>query len=293
MNYLIQVQKGIDFIETNLDFDISIEDIAKQAGISRWHFQRIFKALTKETLKSYIRSRRLANALPKLLSTNQRIIDIALTAGYESQESFSRSFRKVYQLNPNEYRKLGKKNQFVTKVQFNEQYLRHINQSISLTPIIYQQPSMTMAGVKTLFYSDDSEKNNISEKLPPLWASFIPRMDEIPYRIGDKAYGVITTAQQKDSELLEYYAAVAVSNRGTVPEGMVYFELEAASYAKFKHIGYPERLDDTVNYIYSNWLMRSDYQHNYGADLEIYGDQYRPDSADSIVEYAIPLIRSQ
>ena len=98
MNYLKQVQTGIDFIEANLDLDFSLADVATASGISQWHFQRIFKALTNETLKTYIRSRRLAISLDKLLTTNTRIIDIAISAGFDSQESFTRAFKKVFDM---------------------------------------------------------------------------------------------------------------------------------------------------------------------------------------------------
>lgn len=54
MNYLKQVQKGIDYIEANLDQIITAHQVAAEAGISQWHFQRIFKALTNETLKTYL-----------------------------------------------------------------------------------------------------------------------------------------------------------------------------------------------------------------------------------------------
>ena len=113
MNYLRQVQTGIDYIEGRLDYDITLAEVAKAAGISQWHFQRIFKALTNETLKTYIRSRRLTNSLDKLLGTNTRIIDIALSAGFESQESFTRAFKKTFDITPNEYRKLGAKSLFL------------------------------------------------------------------------------------------------------------------------------------------------------------------------------------
>ena len=73
MHYLKQVQRGIDFIEEHLDFDIQSAEVARRAGISHWYFQRIFKALTNETLKTYIRSRRMANALNKLSGSDQRI----------------------------------------------------------------------------------------------------------------------------------------------------------------------------------------------------------------------------
>ena len=109
MNYLKQVQKGIDFIEANLDFELSLKQIAEEAGISQWHFQRIFKALSNETLKTYIRSRRLANALVKLFNTKQRIIEIAVAAGFESQESFTRAFKKAFDMTPNQARKIGNK----------------------------------------------------------------------------------------------------------------------------------------------------------------------------------------
>ena len=167
---------GINYIEANLDYDMSLAQIARQAGLSQWHFQRIFKALTNETLKTYIRSRRLANSLDKLLNTKHRIIDIAISAGYESQESFTRVFKASFNLTPNEYRKLGDNSLFLKKLEFDSEYLRHINQNISLEPEMLKQTSMRLIGLKTCFYSTDSEKNNIGEKLPDLWAEFLTRM---------------------------------------------------------------------------------------------------------------------
>jgi AraC family transcriptional regulator len=62
MTYLEQVQRGIDYIEANLDREIEPALVARHAGISQWHFQRIFKGLTNETLKAYIRSRRFSES---------------------------------------------------------------------------------------------------------------------------------------------------------------------------------------------------------------------------------------
>ena len=158
MAYLKQVQIGIDYIEANLDYDISLSRVASEAGLSQWHFQRIFKALTNETLKTYIRSRRLALALDKLLTTDQRILDIALAAGYESQESFTRVFKETFGLTPNEYRKIGDKKLFLKKPVFDSAYLEHINKNISLSPEIYRQPTMHVVGLRTRFYSVDSDE---------------------------------------------------------------------------------------------------------------------------------------
>lgn len=288
MNYLKQVQKGIDFIEANLDFELSLKQIADQACISQWHFQRIFKALTNETLKTYIRSRRLANALEKLFNTDQKIIEVAITAGFESQESFSRAFKKAFDMTPNQARKVGNKNLFLKKIEFNTEYLKHINRNISLAPEIYTQEKIMLVGMKTQFYSVDSEKNNIAKKLPALWDEFLLRMDEIENTIPNIGYGAIQQTQHK-TDLLEYTAAIEVTQLEKLPKGMISLEIPASRYAKFTHKGDVKNIDNTVNYIYSSWLMQSGERHSYAPDLEIYGADYLPDSNESIIHYAIPL----
>jgi len=288
MHYLTQVQKGIEYIEANLDDEIFLHDVAKQAGISQWHFQRIFKALTNETLKTYIRARRLSIVFESLLTTDKKIIDISIAAGFESQESFTRAFKKAFDMTPNEARKIGNKNLFLNKVQFDAEYLRHININLSLTPEIVTQKRMQLVGVKTEFYSVDSEKNNMADKLPLLWDEFVPRMEEIQHKVSGLAYGVIQQTKEK-TDLLEYYAVVEVSDINDLPEGMVSVEIPVSTYAKFTHKGNVASINNTVNYVYSSWLMQSDKRHTYGADLEIYGEVYIPDSDDSVVYYSIPI----
>ena len=145
-NYLRQIQTGIDYIEVNLDFEISLQKVSQEAGLSQWHFQRIFKALTNETLKTYIRSRRLANAFVNLVTTKLKIIDIAITSGFDSQESFTRAFKKAFKMTPNEARKIGNKNLFLKKAEFDIEYLQHINKNISLEPNIYIQKRKLVVG---------------------------------------------------------------------------------------------------------------------------------------------------
>src|SRR5262249_2902163 len=153
-----------DYIETRLDEDIALSDVARVAGVSQWHFQRIFKALTGETLKAYIRARRLAGSLDRLLKTDLRILDIAMFAGFESQEAFARAFKKAFGLTPQEYRAIGSKSLFLKKVQIDSDYLRHINQNVSTEPEVAERPEMTLVGVRTVFFGVDSEKNNVGEQ---------------------------------------------------------------------------------------------------------------------------------
>jgi AraC family transcriptional regulator len=288
VNYLKQVQAGIDHIEANLDFDLEISEVANAAGLSQWHFQRIFKALTNETIKTYIRSRRLALSLDKLLTTQARILDIALAAGYESQEAFSRAFKLSFGITPNEYRKLGDKSLFLRKVGIDEDYLLHINQNLSLEPSFVEQAPMVLVGLSTRFYSVDSDKNNMGEHLPALWAQFMSRVGEVEHKVGDVLFGVVRQIRA-DTDQLEYFAAAQVSVLGVLPHGMVATEIPAANYAQFWHSGLPMTVDHTVNYIYSNWLLGSGRRHTGGPDLEIYGAEYTADCGGSRFRYAIPI----
>ena len=289
MNYLKNVQIGINYIESNLDFDISLSHVAREAGLSQWHFQRIFKALTNETLKTYIRSRRLSNSLEKLVSTKLRIIDIAVSAGYESQESFTRAFKSSFNLTPNAYRRQGNKGLFLKKLEFDAEYLKHINHNISLEPEIYSQKKMTVVGLKTCFYNVDSEKNNIGEKLPVLWREFLERINDIEHVVSKSpCYGVVK--QVKDNtDLLEYYAAIEVEKLAVIPVGMTSLTIPLSNYAKFTHKGYAKKIDGTVNYIYSSWLLNSGKHHTSGPDLEVYDHQYDSLSENSVMYYAIPV----
>jgi len=289
LNYLKNVQIGIDYIESNLDIDISLAQVAKEAALSQWHFQRIFKALTNETLKTYIRSRRLSNSLDKLLTTKLRIIDIAVSAGFESQESFTRAFKASFNLAPNEYRRLGDKSLFLKKIEFDSEYLQHINHNISLSPEIYSQNTMTLIGLKTCFFSIDSEKNNIGEKLPMLWGDFLERINEIEHVVTESpCFGVVQQIED-NTDLLEYYAAIEVDKIEVIPQGMVSIVIPLSNYAKFTHKGSAKNIDNTVNYIYGSWLLKSGVNHTSGPDLELYDRQYDPVSKNSVMYYAIPI----
>jgi AraC-like DNA-binding protein/predicted transcriptional regulator YdeE len=285
--YLERIQRGIDYIETRLDEDIALQDVAKVAGVSQWHFQRMFQARTGETLKTYIRSRRLSASLERLLETDLRVLDIALRAGFESQEAFARAFKRAFGLTPQEYRVAGNKNLFLRKPRADEEYLHHL-QSVSHAPELREQPGLLLVGLRTHFYSVDSEKNNVSQELPALWAAFLPRLAEIPNKVPGICYGVVRQ-DPSDGERLEYHAAIAVTDAANVPPGMAAVEVPAGTYARFAHRGPAQRVDHTVSYAYGTWLPQSGHRHSYAPDLEIYGAAYHPTNDDSLLHYAIPL----
>lgn len=70
---------------------------------------------------------------------------------------------------------------------------------------------------------------------------------------------------------------------------MVAVDISLSNYAKFTHKGEVKQIDNTVNYIYSTWLLKSGKRHTSGYDLEVYGSEYDPVSESSVMYYAIPI----
>lgn len=105
MEYTREIKTAIDFIEQHLDSQIRADDVAAAAGFSKYYFHRIFRSETGRSLYEYIQRRRLAQAASLLLNSNMQVIDIAVALCFESQEAFTRAFKKCYGLPPGRYRK--------------------------------------------------------------------------------------------------------------------------------------------------------------------------------------------
>ncbi|WP_144528191.1 helix-turn-helix transcriptional regulator [Peribacillus simplex] len=109
MRYSPIILKTIEYIENSLQEELSLETIARFAVFSKFHYHRIFRKEVGVTVSEYIRYRRIANAANMVLYTDEKIIDIAFYYRFETQESFTRSFKKYYELPPGQYRKLESK----------------------------------------------------------------------------------------------------------------------------------------------------------------------------------------
>ena len=96
----------ICFLEECLLDDRRLDDYALQVGYSKFHLSRLFKQETGVTISEYIRKRRLATAAQYLLYTDEPLLQIAFDLQFQSQEAFTRSFKKLYNMPPGKYRKL-------------------------------------------------------------------------------------------------------------------------------------------------------------------------------------------
>ena len=94
------INQTIDYIEDNIHEKISLEDIAEHFGVSKFHFNRMFKTLSGITLKQYVLGRKLTQALRCLTETSASVIDVAYDFGLEYPEVFSRAFKKQFGVPP-------------------------------------------------------------------------------------------------------------------------------------------------------------------------------------------------
>ncbi|MBU2046843.1 MAG: AraC family transcriptional regulator, partial [Bacteroidetes bacterium] len=104
-DYNHRINKVFSFIDENLDADLSLEKVAEVAHFSPFHFHRIFKAITGETLNVYLNRRRIEKAAATLIhQKNKSVTEISLQNGFTSNSSFTRAFKKFYGVSPTEFR---------------------------------------------------------------------------------------------------------------------------------------------------------------------------------------------
>lgn len=95
-------------MQASLDGDLSLAAMSALAGLSPFHFHRLFRQQTGETLKAYTMRLRLERAAFRLVVHEAAVLDIALDCGFQNHETFSRAFRRHFGQTPVEYRAQGK-----------------------------------------------------------------------------------------------------------------------------------------------------------------------------------------
>ena len=99
------IEQLLAWIEQSLDQPLTLDDIAAKSGYSKWHLQRMFKQHTGHILGTYARRRRLTAAARELRLTGTSVACIADTYQFDSQQTFTRCFRKQFGLPPASYRR--------------------------------------------------------------------------------------------------------------------------------------------------------------------------------------------
>ena len=103
-DYYERIVRTLGYIQKHLDDELELQDLASVAAFSQFHFHRVFRGLVGESLKEHIRRLRLERAAQKLKHQDGPITGIALEAGFEAHESFTRAFGTMFGVSPSGYR---------------------------------------------------------------------------------------------------------------------------------------------------------------------------------------------
>ena len=103
-SYQERVQRVLVHIENHLEGPLALEDLARVAHFSPYHFHRIFRGMVGESVKEHVRRLRLERAARRLRFTDETVTMIALDSGYQTPESFTRAFDAMFGESPSGFR---------------------------------------------------------------------------------------------------------------------------------------------------------------------------------------------
>ncbi len=263
MNYYEELNKVIEKIEEKLTEKIDYKELAKIIGTSSYTLQRIFVFLTGITLTEYIRKRRLSNAAEELLSTDIKIIELALKYQYDSPISFSNAFKKMHGVSPQNLRKNNSSIKTFPKIKFKPT----IDTIDELEYRIINLNKQKLYGITTGIIKESNSKaiRDLFDKA---------RKEKILDFIIDNSdrnelyYGVSIDIYDNDlTKNIQYYIL------GKTPrKDFVSIEIPKTTWACFK-LKNKKQIDilKLYNTIYTKWLPSSKYNEilNY-PQLEIY-----------------------
>lgn len=101
---IANIEKVIDYIESNLSRKLNLENISEAVHYSKYHLHRLFSDTVGMTIHDYVGRRQLTEAAKLLVFSDRPIIEIAFICGYESQQAFSAAFKSMYKISPAQYR---------------------------------------------------------------------------------------------------------------------------------------------------------------------------------------------
>lgn len=99
------IREAVDFIKGNYQREISVEDIARQTGLNRSYFGKVFKLATGKSPQQYLIGYRMTKAAELLKLTSMPIGEVASAVGYPNQLHFSRAFKGAYGISPRDWRR--------------------------------------------------------------------------------------------------------------------------------------------------------------------------------------------
>jgi len=277
----------IDYIEEHLDEKLDLESLARVSGYSKYHLHRMFVNIVGFPVHTYVKRRRLTEAARLLIFTDKSIMDIALFSGYETQQSFTIGFKKLFKLSPQAFRK---RQAFLPlQLKYTVDDKSNLRGDKILDIKIIESGEINLVGynatTKLGFFSIgichrklNSNKNKIKNR------------KDMDFLIGLNEYSSFSFEKKQPN--FSYYAAAEVSSYEEIPKGMVTKTLLATTYAVFCFTGKnQDTLKPVADYIYKEWFPQSTYSFNEKAmyDFAKYGE-ITDENGNNHIEYWVPIL---
>lgn len=278
MDWITGISKAIDYIEEHITEPTDYARAAKEACSSPFNFQRVFALLCGYTLGDYVRMRRLTLAGEELLSTDAKVIDVALKYGYDSPESFSRAFTRFHGVSPSAVRKGAAIRSFsricVKLILTGGSIMEYRIEKKQATKIICRRREFTKPG-------DDYTNREI----PEFWneCGRDGSIQKLCGYIKDSAQfkgllGVCFSTEMTDSGFP--YGIGAEYDGESDPQDFEIVEIPAYTYAVFTVRGrMPDAFRETYRKICTEFFPQSGYEYGNGVEIEVYpsADVQNPD----------------
>jgi AraC family transcriptional regulator len=284
------MNRVLDFIQEHLHEPLTLEDIAQEALLSKFHFHRIFKMVTSESLTQFIQRLRIEKAANILYCESKAsLTDIALNCGFSSSGYFSRVFKEHYGISPTEFRKMSvqEKQQFI-QTQIKGLYpLKNYNllqEDIRIE--IKNVPKMHLAYIRKVYFDTKDEASIIHQVFEYIigWGNNKGLMDK-----DTKIVGVIY-----DSLLLTPFSKYQYDACITVPDsvkddGVVGVkDIDEGKYVilNLRNVS-KEEFERSIFTLFNSWFPTSGYSVDYRPILEFY---YGPNSdTNYTLDFCVPI----
>ncbi len=196
MNKEEAIFHSLAIIEERILEKLSIEYLAHDIYLSKYHYQRLFREIIGDSVMHYITRRRISLAAKELVTTNTTILEIALKYGYETHEGFTRSFQTIMGVSPMKYRKYHLLSHISIK-QEGELYMSYSK----ITETILKEFNVFIVQLKETAEYTRKYEITISEASTfynEFWDSIATRTDSIADKLQTILYRITDISQYSD-----------------------------------------------------------------------------------------------
>ena len=286
-----QISRAVDYIEAHLqDETLDLNAVTAAVGYFKYHWHRLFTALTGVPVHRYIQRRRMSEAARRLVFTADPILRIALDSGYQTQRSFSRQFQAVYHCSPKTYRR---KKLFLPLQPRLELQNSQPDALRNFKIQIRDEGAIALVGYCAELRHGFGVIGRSWQKLHQNKSSIPGRCDS-NFLIGVHDYTEFSNSQK--GPMFTYWAWAQVEllsdQAQSVPKGMRRLTLPASRYVVFEYQGRcQDSLEPVIELIYNQWFPSASCQLNENAryDLIRYGESTN-DQGLSDIQIEIPIL---